>query len=288
MLEIIVDNRVIYWVTGGVTVLGVAGKIISNLSLKRMVKAAGNMSKSNHGLMRLVRAKFEHACMVSEKVENVPVFVDKYLYEYKTLGLKLHTWQRIQTICVALCLAFGALGAFLEYSAHGMSDEVIRTGAYGGILGVLLYLFHLTTDENYRLDAVRNYMVDYLENVCLHKYEKIHQRGAEKFVKEDTQKDSQKDTFKDSSNEQIRPNPAKEVPTTRPNPEIQPPAMPEPYEVPDVTPPIRAYVAEEKESRTERNAQSENRLRMEKSSQKEEKKQDKDVLIRQILEEFMA
>ena len=79
MLEIIVNNRLIYVVTGGVTAFGVVSKIISNLSLKRMVKAAGNMSKSNHALMRLVRAKFEHACMVSERVENVQVFVEKYL-----------------------------------------------------------------------------------------------------------------------------------------------------------------------------------------------------------------
>lgn len=281
MLEIIVDNRVIYVVTGGVTVLGVAGKIISNLSLKRMVKAAGNMSKSNHGLMRLVRAKFEHACMVSEKVENVPVFVDKYLYEYKTLGLKLHTWQRLQTICVALCLALGAIGAFLEYSVHGMSDEVIRAGAYGGILGILLYLFHLTTDESYRLEAARNYMVDYLENVCLHKYEKVHQKEAVKHANEDSPK------------EPIRPNPAKEVPTTRPEPGIQPPTMPEPYEVPDVTPPIRAYVPEEKEVRPERNLQKEAiretaKENLREAYKNEEKKPDKDVLIRQILEEFMA
>ena len=283
MLEIIVDNRVIYVVTGGVTVLGMAGKIISNLSLKRMVKAAGNMSKSNHGLMRLIRAKFEHACMVSEKVENVPVFVDKYLYEYKTLGLKLHTWQRIQTVCVGLCLALGAIGAFLEYSAHGMSDEVIRVGAYGGILGILLYLFHLTTDESYRLDAARNYMVDYLENVCLHKYEKLHQ--------------------KEERQEPMRPNPAPEVPTTRPDTEVKPPAMPEPYEAPDVTPPLRAFVPEEREMRTEKlrteNLHAEKNIQKEavreaakenlrEAYKKEEKKQDKDILIRQILEEFMA
>ena len=275
MLEIIVDNRVIYVVTGGVTILGVASKIISNLSLKRLVRAAGNMSKSNHGLMRLVRAKFEHACMVSEKVENVPVFVDKYLYEYKTLGMKLHTWRRLETICVALCLAFGAIGAYLEYFVHGMNDEVIRAAAYGGILGVLLYLFHLTTDEGYRLEAARNYMVDYLENVCLHKYEKIHKKDEVP----------------------MRPDPAKEVPTTRPDPEIKPPTMPEPYEVPDTTPPIRAYVPEEKEIHSERNLQKEaireaakENLRevYRKEDKKEDKKQDKDVLIRQILEEFMA
>ena len=35
------------------------------------------MSKSNHPLMRLIRAKFEHACMVSDKVQNV---IDIKLY----------------------------------------------------------------------------------------------------------------------------------------------------------------------------------------------------------------
>ena len=251
MLEIIVNNRLIYVMTGGVAALGVVSKIISNLSLKRMVKAAGNMSKSNHALMRLVRAKFEHACMVSEKVENVQVFVEKYLYEYKVLGVKLHTWRGLQTFCVVLCLVLGALGAFFEYLVNGMGDNVIRIGAYGGIFGVLLYLFHLTSDENYRLEATRNYMVDYLENVCLHKYEKLKVKACD-----------------DSEQEPMRPHPAREVPAPEVKPEIKPPAMPEPYEVPDVTPPIKACVKE--------------------VSQKEEKKPDKDVLIRQILEEFMA
>ena len=96
------------------------------------------------------------------------------------------------------------------------------------------------------MTVARNYMVDYLENVCLHKYEKIHK----------------KDDLP------MRPDPAKEVPTTSPDTEIKPPAMPEPYEVPDVTPPIRAFTPEE--------------------PKKEPKKVDKDILIRQILEEFMA
>jgi len=251
MLEIIANNGISYVVAGGAAAVGVASKIVSNLSIKRMVYAAGNMSKSNHPLMRLVRAKFEHACMVSEKVENVGVFVDKYLYEHRTLGLKLHTWRRMQTLMAGICFVSGLLGAFLEYSVNGMNDDVIRAGAYGGILGILVYLFHLTTDEKYRLEAVRNYMVDYLENVCLHKYEKLHQ--------------------KDSEQEPMRPHPAKEVPTTEPAPEIKPPAMPEPYEVPDVTPPIKVSVKEEP-----------------KPQKTIEKKPDKDVLIRQILEEFMA
>ena len=68
-----------------------------------------------------------------------------------------------------LCLILGAAGALLEYAVNGMGDMVIKTGAAGAGLAILIYLVHLTTDEEYRMEAVQNYMVDYLENVCLHR-----------------------------------------------------------------------------------------------------------------------
>src|SRR5699024_4021691 len=91
MLEVILEGRILYVLMGIVVAVGILSKIAVYLSLKRLVLAAGNMNKSNHPLMRLVKAKFEHACMVSDTVENVGVFVDKYLYEYRVLGMKLHT-----------------------------------------------------------------------------------------------------------------------------------------------------------------------------------------------------
>ena len=81
MLEVILEGRILYVLMGIVAAVGILSKIAVNLSLKRLVWAAGNMNKSNHPLMRLVKAKFEHACMVSDTVENVGVFVDKYLKE---------------------------------------------------------------------------------------------------------------------------------------------------------------------------------------------------------------
>ena len=65
--------------------------------------------------MRLVRAKFEHACMISDTVENVGVFVDKYLYEYKVCGLRLHTLRRLEKICAGLLIVTGLVGAGLSY-----------------------------------------------------------------------------------------------------------------------------------------------------------------------------
>lgn len=176
MLEMLLDKKLLFVLMGMLTGLGVADKCIVSMTMKRMVEAAGSMSKSNHPLMRLVRAKFEHACMISDTVENVGVFVDKYLYEYKVCGLRLHSLRRLEKMCSGLLIVTGLAGAGLTYRVYGMGDEALRMGAVGCGLGILVWLFHLTTDENYCMEMAKNYMVDYLENVCLRKYEKMNQK----------------------------------------------------------------------------------------------------------------
>lgn len=188
MLETMLEGQVLLVVMGTLAAVGVISKCIVNVTLKRLVRAAGNMNKSNHPFMRLVRAKFEHASMVSDKVENVNVFVDKYLYEYKVMGIRLHGYRRMEVVTAILCLIAGAAGAALAYRMDGLNETVWTYGAAGAGLAVLVYLFHLTTDEKYLMDAIRNYMVDYLENVCRHRYEKekTYQKGIKVLAQEGT------------------------------------------------------------------------------------------------------
>ena len=176
MLEMLLDKKLLFVLMGMLTGLGVADKCIVSMTMKRMIEAAGSMSKSNHPLMRLVRAKFEHACMISDTVENVGVFVDKYLYEYKVCGLRLHSLRRLEKMCSGLLIVTGLAGSGITCQVYGMGDEALRMGAAGCGLGILVWLFHLTTDENYCMEMAKNYMVDYLENVCLRKYEKMNQK----------------------------------------------------------------------------------------------------------------
>lgn len=271
MLEMILDKHVIWVIIGLGAAAGVVSKCIVNVSLKRLVRGAGNMGKSTHPFMRLVRAKFEHACMVSEKVENVEAFVDKYLYEYRVAGLKLHSLQRMEVTAVGICMAAGLLGGFLEYTGNGMNDEVLTTGAFGIGAGILLYLLHLTTDEKYSVSVVRNYMVDYLENVCLHRYEKAYQKETESKGKapQEPQPELQADMQSDME--------STELPQPKPQPELTAPLQTEP--IPRVLPVSdlrRQGVTVSEQEKQEK--------------QMEEKKETpaKEVLIRQILEEFMA
>ena len=115
MLELMLDRHVIYVLMGMSAFAGVVSKVVVGRTLRKLVAAAESMGKSNHPLMRLVRAKFEHTCMISEKVENVGVFVDKYLYEYRIGGVRLHAWRRLQMAGAGLCLILGGVGAIISY-----------------------------------------------------------------------------------------------------------------------------------------------------------------------------
>ncbi|HIX99731.1 MAG TPA: hypothetical protein H9974_09485 [Candidatus Dorea intestinigallinarum] len=226
MLEVVLDRHIMVILMGIAAAVGVISKIAAGISLKRLVRAAGSMNKSGHPLVRLVKAKFEHACMVSDRVQNVEVFVEKYLHEYRAGGLRLHTWRRLEKAGVWLCLLFGLAGAGAWYASRGMADQVIQYGAAGAGGAILLFLFQLTSDEKYQLGVIRNYMVDYLENVYAHRYEKAQ---ADR-VKEEWKAMAPPDT--NPQPEVIQP--AREIqpeilqPAEGPQPEIRQPEMSRP------------------------------------------------------------
>ena len=176
MLELMLDRHVIYVLMGMSAFAGVVSKVVVGRTLRKLVAAAESMGKSNHPLMRLVRAKFEHTCMISEKVENVGVFVDKYLYEYRVGGVRLHEWRRLQMAGAGLCMILGGVGAIISYRIKGATEQTAMIGGTGVAMALIVFLVHMLTDEEYRLEAVRNYMVDYLENIYQHRYEKTYKK----------------------------------------------------------------------------------------------------------------
>lgn len=292
MLEMMLESHAVYVAMGILAAAGILSKCVVNVTLKRLVRASGSMSKSNHPLMRLVRAKFEHACMISDTVGNVDVFVDKYLFEYKVAGVRLHSLRRMEKEAAGACIVVGILGSVLWYSTFGMGEPVLELAGVGAALGIFVYLFHLTTDEEYRLEAIHNYMVDYLENVCLHKYEKNRQRAEQprvlqnvenaEAVKEPEVPQMTKEAMHQSEMLQMATEAVKESEAVQESEALQ---VTEESMQRSEAPQPKAEAIKESET-----------LRIAKEDEVTEKKQlvrtpepvSRDVLIRQILEEFMA
>ena len=173
------DPRVIAYLMAGIGVLGILAKIINQLTLYRLVRAAGNMPKSTHRLIKLVRTKYEHACMIHDSVENIDAFVEKYIYEYRGFLFRIHTWRQIEILTVWFAGILAALGASVNYLSLGLTETVYQYIAAGIAEMVLLSVIIRLSDEPYKINAVRMYMVDYLENICAVRLRKQTQRERE-------------------------------------------------------------------------------------------------------------
>lgn len=183
MLEAMMDSYVIFWAMGVTAVVGIVSKLIVVFSMKRLVRAAGNMGKSTHKLMKLVKAKFEHAYMVADRVENIRTFVEKYLYEYKVWGLQLHSWRYLGRQAIWMCGILGATGAAISYQMGGMQEIVFQYGVWAAVGVVALFLVRTSTDENYQLEAAEMYMVEYLENTCAPRYQRQQVQQVQRMEK---------------------------------------------------------------------------------------------------------
>ena len=167
MLErLAADTGVIAYLMAAAGILGILAKIVNQITLNRLVREAGNMPKSTHRLIKLVRSKYEHACMIRDSVENTDAFVEKYIFEYRGFLFRIHTWRQIEILSVWFAGILAALGASVLYFYSGFSESVYQYITAGAAEVVLLSMVMRLTDEPYKIHALKMYMTDYLENIC--------------------------------------------------------------------------------------------------------------------------
>lgn len=187
MLRTFITEQVLFYLAGGVLIIALIAHIITAISLKRLVSAAEDMGKSNHPLMKLIRSKYEHACMVNDKVQNVRALVDKYVYEYRVWGLRLYSWRKLKLVCVWLYAILCVAGAFGAYAFGLVRLEISKYIVLGAVGVLAITILHLLLDEEYRLKAAKIYMVDFLGNTYAHRYEKMNQKERKEFKEQKEQ-----------------------------------------------------------------------------------------------------
>ena len=172
MLEVIVKQNIVIYVMGALFVLGILAKLVSLCTARRLVREAKDIHNSNHRLMKLVKAKFEHASMVSDRVQNVSAFVNKFMYEYKVWGMRIHSLQTLPTKMMWGIGVLGIVAIFESYQMIRFGETTILHIQWTSIFFFVLGILQLNKEEQTCLEATNNYMVEYLENVCAHRYQK--------------------------------------------------------------------------------------------------------------------
>lgn len=176
MMRGTVGRDIIFCALIVVAVIGLCGGVVTHFVLRQMKKEAEQIQGSEHRLMKLIKAKYEHANLLTDRIRNVGVFVDKYLYEYRALGVTLYGWMALPLRMLWLSLVLACAGCALCYYDYGINEMLLQIFACGGVCVVVLFLVHAMSRKEQKVRCIRTYIVDYLENVCAHRYIKPQQK----------------------------------------------------------------------------------------------------------------
>lgn len=173
------NTDIIFYFMMAASMLGIFAKIVNQLSLSRMVRAAGNMSKSSHKLMKLVRDQYKSSCMLLGTVDNTNVFIEKHLYEYRGFLFRIHTWRQLEIQTIWLSGILAVLGTYSHYMAHGFCEGMYQYIVVGAAQMILLSVIMQLSDESYQMKMSKTYMLDYLDNVCSYRYQRRYTEKRE-------------------------------------------------------------------------------------------------------------
>ena len=107
------DNYYIVYILGGLCGIGLLIKLITNFIYIRLVRASAIMGTSRNKLVKQMKLKFETFYKLKIGVNNVDIFVDKYVYKYKVCGLLLSTWDNVSGLMLVMCLLIAPIASIL-------------------------------------------------------------------------------------------------------------------------------------------------------------------------------
>jgi hypothetical protein len=172
MLQKMFEENILIYAMIGMCGLGIVTKWLVSLAYKRLIKASDQMGSSKNKLMKLMRLKFETCYKLKIGVNNVDVFVDKYVYKHRFCGILLYTWENFSGQLLLICMLTGSLGAVLGLIYECGQTIVLSTFFAGIFTSALLITFENLLNLNMKKNVVRVNIKDYLENYLKVRLEK--------------------------------------------------------------------------------------------------------------------
>ncbi|RKJ46977.1 hypothetical protein D7X98_01445 [bacterium 1XD8-76] len=139
-------------------------QITTGFLYQNMIKETYNMSSTENKMLKVCKLKFTNCYELHEKVANVSVFVDKFLYGIKFGPFSARSLQHLsgQFLLLAVFLAgAGACRAIIEEKTVG------EISSYYILSFIMLYAYFsisAAVDIKGKKEILKTNLIDYLEN----------------------------------------------------------------------------------------------------------------------------
>ncbi len=165
MVQELFDKNIFSYIMLALCACGILLKLILNMIYSRLIKASDNMAKSKNKLTQMMKKKFETCYKLKIGVNNVDIFVDKYVFRHRFCGILLSTWENIGGQILMLCLLIGSISTILGLIYECGKQQILTTFSVGILTSGLLIFLEGLINLSGRKELIRLNMKDYLENI---------------------------------------------------------------------------------------------------------------------------
>lgn len=139
-------------------------QIVTGFLYQNMIKETHNMSSTKNKMLKICKLKFTNRYELHEKVANIPVFVDKFIYSIKFGPFSARVLQHLGGQLLLLSVFLSGAGACMAIIAEETIGEIF---SYYILAFIMLYAyFSISTavDLKGKKEALKTNLIDYLEN----------------------------------------------------------------------------------------------------------------------------
>ncbi len=140
-------------------------KFLVSCMYASLIREAGKMGKSEHRLVKMLLSKFETCYQLKMGVENVEIFVDKYLNAYRIIGIHLSTWEVFGDVTFGVTLLLSLLSnlyiTVMQYDRKTVMEFLLVGIAVCGVVLLEDMILNLRFKKKCLMVEIR----DYLENI---------------------------------------------------------------------------------------------------------------------------
>lgn len=145
--------------------LGIAGTWMAGRRYRCLTREMENLSGSQSKYLKQMRNKFETSYRVNKGVNNVGLFVEKNVGEFRFMGIRLYRLENMAAGAGSLAFLLGCGAALFSYWA-GMAMNTVRVNlALSLLISAAAMLYWKNADVGRRARDFCIHIQDYLENV---------------------------------------------------------------------------------------------------------------------------
>lgn len=139
-------------------------QIITGFLYQNMIKETYNMSSTENKMLKVCKLKFTNRYELHEKVANVPVFVDKFIYGIRFgpfSARSLHHFSGQFLLSAVFLAGAGACMAIIEEKTIG---EISSYYIFSFIMLYAYFSISAAVDIKGKKEVLKTNLIDYLEN----------------------------------------------------------------------------------------------------------------------------